>query len=86
MRDDAKGEKRRIGSPTMLTTNHDCDATSSFRTWNTNHVRVYRSFVLALDAYMSLASRSLLLRSKIESSIQSEPRANESQVNAKTKG
>lgn len=70
-------KERRIGSPTMLTTNHDCDATSSFRTWDTNHDRVYRSFVLALDAYMSLASRSLLLRSKIESSIQSEPRANE---------
>lgn len=64
-----------VHSPTMLTTNHDCEATSSFRMWDINHGKVNRTLFLALDAYMSLASRSLLLRSKMESSIQSSNRA-----------
>ena len=55
----------------MVTTNQDCDAVSSLRTWDINQDRVMRPFALLLDAYTSLASRSLLLRSKMESSIQS---------------
>jgi 5-methylcytosine-specific restriction endonuclease McrA len=52
----------------MLTTNHDCDATTTLRTCDTNRHRVLG---VLLDAYTSLASRSRLLRSKMESSIQS---------------
>lgn len=55
----------------MLMTNQDCDAVSSLRTWDINQDRVMRPFALVFDAYTSLASRSLLLRSKMESSIQS---------------
>lgn len=63
------GERRReVNSPTMLMTNQDCDAMSSLRIWDINQDR---PFAFVLDAYTSLASRSLLLRSRMESSIQS---------------
>jgi hypothetical protein len=58
--------------PTMLTTNHDCDATTTLRTCDINRRRVIRPLDVLLDAYTSLASRSRLLRSKTESSIQSD--------------
>ena len=61
-------------SPTTLTTNHDCEATSSLRTWDINHEGVIWPFDLRLDAYTSLASRNRLFRSKMESSIQSNSR------------
>ena len=63
--------RRGINSPTMVTTNQDCDVTSSLRTCDISQDRVMRPFELVLNAYTSLASRSLLLRSKMESSIQS---------------
>jgi hypothetical protein len=53
----------------MLTTNHDCDATTTLRTCDTSRHRVLG---VLLDAYTSLASRSRLLRSNMESSIQSD--------------